>query len=181
MPMKLSAVLSLVLFAAIPCASAQRVDWDMKGAQELSQPLSSLSTQDQAGILHLLGGNPEDLRAMRVTTASSHIFLVQGINSSSESTFCGNANCEFWILSSNYKVLMENVTQTYKLLSTMHHGLPDIITSMHGSAYDSGLSYWRFQGKHYVRVTCADAEYGDWDGNFYRKPHISPHPCGTGG
>jgi len=180
MPMKLSAVLSLVLLAAIPCATAQRVDWNMKGAQEVEQPLSNLPALDQQGIVHRLGVEPSELLAMRVETASGHIFLVQG-KQYPGTTLCGNVNCSFLILSADYKVLMEKVTQTYKLLSTMHHGLPDIITSMHGSAYDSGLSYWRFQGKHYVRVTCADAEYGDGDGNFYRKPHISPHPCGTGG
>ena len=83
---KLSAVLLITQLTTIPAASAQHLavipygiaqyaDWDMKEAQVLSQPLSSLSAQDQAGILHLLGGKPEELRAMRLKTASSHIFL----------------------------------------------------------------------------------------------------------
>ena len=58
MPMKLSAVLSLVLLAAIPCATAQRVDWNMKGAQEVEQPLSNLPALDQQGIVHRLGVEP---------------------------------------------------------------------------------------------------------------------------
>lgn len=180
MPMKLSAVLFFILLAVVPCTSAQRVDWDMKDAQVLSQPLSSLPAPDQQGIVKRLGAKSEDLLAIPVETASGHIFLVQGKNYTG-TTFCGNINCEFWILSSNYKVLLEKVTATYKLQSTMHHGLPDIITSMHGSSTESGLSYWQYQGGHYARIACADAEYGDAEGNMYENPHISPQRCGTGG
>lgn len=180
MPMKLSAVLLLILLAAVPCTSAQRVDWDMKDAQVLSQPISSLPALDQQGIVRRLGVEPSELLAMRVETASGHIFLVQGKQYPGTTLF-GNVNCKFWILSSNYKVLLKKVIETYKLQSTMHHGLPDIITSMHGSAFDSGLSYWRFHGTHYVRVACADAVYGDAEGNNFKNTHISPHPCGTGG
>jgi hypothetical protein len=179
MPVKLSAVLSLILIGASPCASAQRVDWDMKGAQQVSLPLGSLPVQDQQGIAKRLKSKPSELLAMRVDTATGHIFLVQGVYRMGG--ICGANNCEFWILSSDYTVLLEKVTQMYKLQSSTHNGLPDIVTSMHGSAFESGLSYWRFQGKHYVRVACADSVYGDADGNAFKNPHISPLPCGAGG
>jgi hypothetical protein len=124
-----------------------------------------------------LGGEPEDLLALKVKTTSGHIFLVQGIFGRES---CGMNNCGFLILGADYKILLSKVTQMYKLQQTTHHGLPDILTSMHGSAFESGLSYWRFQGTRYVRIACADGEYGDTDGTIYKNPHISPHPCGTG-
>jgi len=179
MPKKHSAVLFVLLLAAVPCASSQRVDWDMKDAQVVSQPIGSLPAQDQQGISKRLNLKPVELLAMQVKTASGHIFLVQSVYSP---MWCGAAsNCAFWILSSDYKVLLSKVTQSFKLQASMHHGHPDILTYMHGSATEASLSYWQFQGRRYVRVACADAEYGDGDGYIYKKPHISPHPCGTGG
>jgi hypothetical protein len=179
MSIRLSAVLSLILLAVIPYAKAQRIDWDTKDLQVVSQPIGSLSVQDQKGIASRLGVKPEDLLAMRVETASGHIFLVQGVYRIGG--ICGANNCSFLVLSSDYKVLLSKVAQMYKLQSTTHHGLPDIITTMHGSATDSGLSYWQFQGTRYMRIACADALYGDADGNEYKIPHITPHPCRTGG
>jgi hypothetical protein len=179
MPMKLSAVLSLMLLAVIPYAKAQRIGWDTKDLQVVSQPIGSLSVQDQKGIASRLGVKPEDLLAMRVKAASGHIFLVQSVYSP---MWCGVAsNCAFWVLSSDYKVLLSKVTQRYALQASMHHGYPDILTYMHSSATEGDLSYWQYQGTRYVRVACADAEYEDAGGNVYKKPHISPHSCGRGG
>lgn len=178
--MKSSALIVLCWIFAAESAVAQGINWDMNGAQEVSSPLGSLPLQDQQGIVKQLNMKPSELLAMRVNTATGgHIFLVQGIYRIGG--ICGANNCEFWILSNDYRILLEKVTQKFKLQASTHNGLPDIVTSMHGSAFNSGLSYWRFQGKHYVRIACADAEYGDADGNYFKNPHISLYPCGTGG
>lgn len=155
---------------------AQSIDWDVKGAQEVESDLRSLPMRDQQGIVRQLGEKPENLRAMKVRTGSGGIFLVQGVGD-----ICGANNCEFWVLNSDYRILLENATQTFKLQSSIHNGLPDIVTSMHGSAFESSVTYWRFQGKHYVRVACADAVYGDVEGNVFKMPHFLLHPCATGG
>jgi hypothetical protein len=177
--MKLSAVLSLIMLAALPYATAQHVDWDTSGVQVVSLPIGSLPAQDQQGIASRLHVKSAELLAMRIKTATGHIFLVQSTYSA---MWCGAAgNCPFWVLSSDYRILLSKVTQSFKLQSSMHHGLPDILTYMHSSATEGGLSYWQYQGSRYVRVACADAEYGDADGNAYKSPHISPLPCGTGG
>jgi hypothetical protein len=174
-------VLVLLLMFGIIVAPAQQLDWDMSGWHEVDQAIGSLPVQDQLGIEHRLGAKPTDLRAMRVKTASGPIFIVQAVGF--EDGWCSpTGNCSFWVLSGDYRILLEKVTQTFKLLANVHGGLPDVMTSMHGSAFESGLSYWRFQGKHYVRVACADAVYRDADGNLFKEPHISPYPCvGKGG
>jgi hypothetical protein len=178
--MNRSAILLFLSLAILqPCANAQAINWDMTGWQVLTQPLSTLPVPDRQGIAKSLGLKPEELVALQVATPSGHIFLVQGIYRIGG--ICGANNCAFWILGSDYKVVLEKVTQTFKLQATHHGGLPDIITSMHGSAIDSSLSYWEFKGQRYARVACADVVYGDDDGNDFKKPHISPHPCGTGG
>ncbi len=176
---KLSAVLFVLLLAIVPCASAQRVDWETKDRQVVSQPLSSLTALDQQGISKRLNLKPEELLAMQVKTASGHFFLVQSVYSP---MWCGAAsNCAFWFLSSDYKVLLSKVTQSFNLQASMHQGQPDILTYTHGSATGGSLSYWQYQGTHYVRIACADAEYGDADGNIYKVPHISPQRCVKGG
>lgn len=155
---------------------AQSIDWDIKDLQYVESDLRSLPAQDQQGIVHRLGEKPENLRAMTVKTASGRLFLVQGVGN-----ICGASDCEFWVLNSDYRILLEKVTQSFKLQSGTHNGPPDIVTSMHGSAFESSVSYWRFQGKRYVRVACADAVYGDADGNIFKKPHILLHSCGRRG
>jgi hypothetical protein len=179
---KLIRVGELVAFCLIfgrTTVKAQHVDWDMKGAQEVESPLLDLPARDQQGILHRLGGKPSELLAMRVNTATGHIFLVQGVYRIGG--ICGANNCEFWILSGDYRILLEKVIQAFKLRSSIHGGLPDVFTSREDGAFESGLSYWRFNGKRYVRIVCADAVYGDADGHTFDKPHISSYPCGTGG
>ena len=165
-----------ILLCCYMGAQAQRVDWNMSGAKEVNEMIDKLPLADQMRIEERLRMKGSQLRGERIDTSSGHLFLVQGVGD-----ICGANNCEFWILSGNYKVLLEKVTQTFKLLPSVHRGLPDLMTSMEGGAYDSSLSYWQFQGKRYVRVACADAVYGDADGNAFKSPHISPHPCGTGG
>lgn len=160
----------------IRSATAQSINWNMSGAQQVEANFRTLSTQDQQGILHSLREKPENLRVRKVSVAAGSLFLVQGVGN-----ICGAANCEFWVLDSNYKILLEKVTQVYKLQSTTHIGLPDILTSMHGSAFESGLSYWQFQGKRYKGIACADSTYLDRDGSELKKPRVTHRPCGTGG
>jgi hypothetical protein len=167
------------LFFGVAAAIAQPVDWDTKGVQQVSAPLRNLSERDQQGILRRLGGKASDLVAMRIDTARGPIFLVQGVYRIGG--ICGANNCEFWILSSKYDILLRKVIQGFELQSRSHDGFPDLMTTMEGGAFDSSLSYWRFLGKRYVRTNCADAVYGDADGNIFKKAHITPHPCGTAG
>ena len=156
--------------------NAQHVDWDVKYAPYLETPLQSLPTRDQRGIVHRLGEKPVDLRAMSVQTASGNLFFVRAAGDAS----CGgDGNCQFWILSSDYRVLLEKVTETFSIRPTMHDGLPDIITYQHFSADEGDLIYWQMKGSRYVRVSCADAIYADADGNAFKSPRISPYQCGT--
>lgn len=104
------------------------------------------------------------------------MFLVQGVGE-----ICGAANCEFWVLDASYRILLEKSTQSYEILPETHNGRPYILTSMHGSAADSSLSYWQFQGQRYVRLRCAEALYADAEGNMFQKPRIAQRVCGTGG
>ena len=118
---------------------------------------------------------------MRVDTPSGHLFLVQSVDYTFSCSPTGN--CSFWILSSGYMVLRETIAQTVKVQSTVHHGLPDVITAMHGSAFESDLTRWEFNGKIYLRAGCAIAAFGDALGDkgatWYDHPHITPGACAS--
>ena len=167
----------LVLFAG-RLSIAQPPEWDIRGARQVVQELRTLSRQDQQGIAQRLGEKPTDLRAMRIETPSSHLFLVQGVGTPFNCSPTGN--CGFWILSSGYRVLRETIAQTAKVQWSAHDGLPDVITAMHGSAFESDLTRWQFNGKLYLRSGCAAATFGDALGDhatWYDHPHIAPRVC----
>lgn len=168
--------LAFAFFVLVVPSNAQRIDWKLDSLREVDGSVRSLSAQDRHGILASLDLKETDVRVQRMQSVSGPLFLVQGIGS-----VCGANNCVFWILDRNYKVLLQKVTQAFAFQTTTHNGLPDVVTSMHGSAFFSSLSYWRFNGRRYVRSACADIEYGDAEGNQYKKPHISQQRCGTQG
>jgi hypothetical protein len=168
-----------LVLSAIPLSTAQQPGWDIQGAQEVNQELRRLSTQDQQGIAHRLGEKSTDLRAVRIETPSNPLFLVQGVGTNFNCSPTGN--CSFWILSSYYRILRKTIAQTAKVQSSSHYGLPDVITAMHGSAFESDLSLWQFNGKLYLRAGCATAAFGDASGDgdptWYDHPRITPRAC----
>jgi hypothetical protein len=74
---------------------------------------------------------------------------------------------------------LAGTAQSFSLQGTIHRGYPDILTSMHGSAFESDVTRWEYDGEHYRRATCAGVEYADGDGNEYRSPHIRSERCGA--
>jgi hypothetical protein len=171
-------IFTVFILSAGRLSIAQPPEWDIQGAREVNQDLRTLSPQDQQGIAQRLGEKPTDLRAMRIETPSSHLFLVQTVDIPFNCSPTGN--CSFWILSSGYMVLGKTIAQTAKVQSTAHYGLPDIITAMHGSAFESDLTRWQFNGKLYLRSACVTATFGDALGDhatWYDHPHIAPRAC----
>ena len=165
----------LLFLLALPSV-AQQMSWRIDHLREVQGSVQNIPAQDRHGILTSLGLKDSDVRVEQMPSAAGRLFLVQGVGA-----ICGANNCDFWILDGNYKVLLQKVTQSFEFQPTTHNGLPDIVTSMHGSVFSSSLSFWRFNGRRYVRSACADIEYGDSDGNQYKKPRISHQRCGTRG
>jgi hypothetical protein len=64
---------------------------------------------------------------------------------------------------------------------TSAHGLPDIITRMHGSATEADLTRWHYEGTQYIRQSCVTVESADADDKLYKEPKLTPHPCSIEG
>lgn len=81
-------------------------------------------------------------------------------------------NCEFWIYiqaENGYEpLLMTGDVQQYRFLKTMSNGHRDVETKMHGSAYDSVLSVYKFDGKQYQLAESWNRSYSyiDKQGRF---------------
>ena len=174
-----SAPLAALLLLTSSCTSfAQQIDWDLTGAQQVTQSLERLPARDRLGIVHRLREKADDLHAMRVEAGAGHIFVVQGAG---QEMCSPTGNCSFWLVSADYKILGRTIAQTFTVQSTSHHGRPDLITAMHGSAFDSDFIRWQFDGMRYLKAACAAAEFGNGLGDagpvWYAQPHITPESC----
>jgi len=109
-------------------------------------------------------------------------FVVQDSNDQSCSP---TGNCEFWILQQNadkYSVILHRIaTQTFTIQSTLTNGFHDIVLGQHGSATESGLTLYRFDGARYRRVACYDAAWTmigkDDEVHELKEPRMTPTIC----
>lgn len=99
---------------------------------------------------------------------------------------CGANNCDKWIFrrtTAGYeRILNAGGVQTIEVLKTRTNGYRDIMTAQHGSAWDSGLSLYRFDGREYRLVRCFDRTYRYVDrrgrAHDLKHPRITPIACG---
>ena len=105
---------------------------------------------------------------------------VHGINS-----ICGANNCVTWIYrrtASGYeRLLAAGSIQTVELQPTVSYGYRNIITAMHGSAWDSDLRLYKFDGREYRRTSCFKRTYRDRDRHGHMRelarPRTTPVTC----
>jgi hypothetical protein len=100
-------------------------------------------------------------------------------------SICGAANCVTWIhrkAGACYQLLLDAGTiQDIQPQKTFTHDYRDIMTSTHGSAWDSGLELYKFDGKQYRRVAMLlpYISYKDKRGNYreWKRPRITRAKC----
>jgi hypothetical protein len=106
--------------------------------------------------------------------------IVRGINE-----ICGATNCYTWIyrkVGNSYQMLLyAGFIQQIELKRTFTRGYRDIIASMHGSAWDSDLTLYKFDGKQYRQVGCYTSTYlfKDKSGGYResKRPRINRVKC----
>ena len=158
-----------------PAAPGQHATWDVSGLRAVSTQLSRLPNADQISVSEKMHAKAADLRAEWVDGQSGRVLVVQGVGN----FFCGGSgNCTFAVMDEHYTIVLKTIAQQFEVQQVTHHGRPDIVTSMHGSAVDSELNVWHFNGKSYERAACADVAHGDLETNrAYARPRVTEHPC----
>jgi hypothetical protein len=107
-------------------------------------------------------------------------FLVRGIND-----ICGPYWCTHRVYrktAGGYQLLFEDAVQDLKPQKTFTNGYRDLMSFKHGSAYESELDLYKFDGKEYRLKRCFLREYMLWDKRregFYesKRPKITRIKC----
>jgi hypothetical protein len=94
-------------------------------------------------------------------------------------------NCPFWVFreeDTGYKLILEaDDVQQYRVGGKSVSGNRDLITSMHGSAFESELSLYRFDGEKYRLDRCGRKSYSYLDAqglvHIRKKPLVTWGEC----
>ena len=191
----LAGIQSALLLAALAAPAA--APWPVEGLHQATMPLSRLPAADRATITRLLrprlgplfqGQSPQAvaqaLRSFRVERLRIDGISAFAVQPSQLNDLCSpTGNCSLWIIDLRHRrFLLDTIgVQAFTADSASPHGMPDLVTRMHGSATESDLTRWSFQGGRYFRSACAALEYADADGNIRKEPTITPHPCNSEG
>lgn len=72
--------------------------------------------------------------------------------------WCGaTGNCSVWILAranGHLEVVLETIANGLSVSRSLHYGFRDVITTMHGSAFETQYTVYRYDGKVYQPVDC---------------------------
>jgi hypothetical protein len=172
--------------AILFCYSATAQIWSI-GDTPLPIPISHLSATRQQlvrralepaiqGRAHEFDLSPEeiaeakwDLHVKEVVTAGGKLLLIQGWGMQ----LCGaTGNCAVWALDEKNRLILETSGNGIRLLRTIHHRRPSILMYEHMSAFQTGLTWYSYDGSRYRPVSCGVETYGDT-----ARPSIERGPC----
>jgi len=183
--MRLSILLATITLALVGAGSAVSQTWRIGDDQTFPTDITTLPVQRQQAILTGLKPSlsklakeadmdsaeiaqaEKNLLVGEVSTLSGKLLLVQG----SGSYLCGNAaggNCTFWALGDHNRLLLAGRASELTILKSSRFGKPSILTSLHDSAWDSTLVWYRFDGSRYRASACATKSY-------FKRAFIDPH------
>ena len=194
----LAGIQSVLLLAALAAPAAPvAATWPIEHLHQATMPLSRLPAADRATITRMLrprlgplfqGQSPQvvakALLSFRVERLRLDGLIAVAVEPSQLNDLCSpTGNCSFWIIDLRHRrFLLDTIgVQMFTADTAPPHGMPDIVTRMHGSATESDLTRWSFQGNRYLRSACAALEYADVDGKARKEPTITSHPCNSEG
>jgi hypothetical protein len=183
---------SLLLAALAPTA----IGWPIQHLHQPRLALLRLPAAERAIATRLLrpelgplfqGESPQvidqALRSFRVERLRLGPLSALAVQPTGDQLCSPTGNCAFWIIDLQHRrILLRAIAiQRYAVDRNPPSAMPDIVTSMHGSAFESDLTRWHYDGARYTATACAAVDYAGPDGNRYPDPKITPHPCNSEG
>ena len=187
---------------------AKRFHWDRRKSEEptWSDSISrskTLSAEDRAGLIEEFASqfrpfmskmgikSEQELEEIiaktriRAVDLGGSSFKEFAALSGDDQSCSPTGNCEFWILQQDgakYSVILHRIaTQTFTIQPTVTNGFHDLVLGQHGSATETGLTLYRFDGSKYRRIACYDADWRSLgtDGEYHdlKEPRIIPTIC----
>lgn len=182
--MRITAIATLLLAAGASMmliAESLRDDWqhlrdDLNFYSQLNHSLAdmSLSARERAQIRGAIeherdypGNQREEMRkmilgsragAIKPTRGSGQLILVRGAEQ-----FCGaTGNCSFWLFirqGGNDRLILSGEGQGLFEGKRFHHGLPDLVVTLHDSAFRTDVSVYSWNGRGYEQADCYFVTY----------------------
>ena len=184
-------------------ASPHRLDWNWRRDQELTWKQSlgrtqNLSASERDRLLRAIADQlssvefqseeerkkaPADARIKYVVLSGNdnpEVVVQAGDNTSCSPT----GNCAFWILrrrGNSYSSMLQAEAQTFTIQPSRTNGFYDIVLTRHGSAFDSEVKVYRFDGESYKEGDCywASWEQSSADGRVHKLRAPKLTPCGA--
>ncbi len=108
--------------------------------------------------------------------------IVQGVG---ECQCSPTGNCSFWVYEKSTdgyrRLLVTNMVQVFSVENTRSHGYRDIVTGAHGSAFDTDLTVFKFDGERYQPRECWSMSYprtiDSKSGRITGKPTLEKRDC----
>jgi len=158
-------IATIIAFVAWSPCGAQSFNWDWQKAQIVpNQPLSdaSLSEPEKAALAAAIAkeiSHQDDTRGPQKEPKEAALetrVLITDLNrdgrpeiiAQGEVGCSADGNCPLWVfrkVTGTYKLLLDGVGQTFTLQQSYTNGFRDIVVAMHGSAFDSTLTVYRYQ------------------------------------
>lgn len=162
---------SLVFWLALPVAGSEVpkeiVDQLLEDGYELEVSAAGTTSNLEAHPIELNRGGEPELR-------------VHGLGK-----ICGAANCMTWVYqrdAGDYRLLLDaGSVNRIEPQSSFTKGYRDLMAVMHGSAWESDLTLYKFNGEEYERDSCfyRTYQYADSDGTLreWAEPKITRVEC----
>jgi len=173
-------VLSLcALFAVAENKRVESVEISALPAPQRTAIVAALKRWDRR-----LGRKPvDDLQASTGSTLvdTVHLGLAEGndLVLTDRSSCSPTGNCSILVLRAaqgRYRVVLDGIGQTYSIKRDRTNGFRNIELSMHGSAAESTIKAYKFNGSRYLRVGCYNVIFATSDGTELDRPRTTPCP-----
>ncbi|HEY4010372.1 MAG TPA: hypothetical protein VGM11_09500 [Acidobacteriaceae bacterium] len=189
-PFRLIALLLIV--GGLRTVAAQSTSWALMPVGSPHTSLAHLSPEDRALATRLLRPELGPLfqgESPKVADDAIRSFLAEHIRlgnisaivlQSTGSDLCSlTGNCALWIIDVTLRrvILRPGPVRGFTIARGTTRGVPDIFTSMHGSATETDRTLWSFNGNRYEAKACARVDFADADGKPYSQPKVTPQPC----
>ncbi|HLM82590.1 MAG TPA: hypothetical protein VK302_18450 [Terriglobales bacterium] len=152
-------------------------------ASQLRPFMSNLGIESEQGLREAAAKTR--IKAVDLGGKSAGEFAAQGVGvGPTPPRLCSpTGNCEFWVFRQNgdkYSVILHRTaTQSFTIQPTITNGFHDLVLNQHGSAFEQGLTLYRFDGSRYRFVACYDANWEilgkDGEVHDLKEPRITPY------
>lgn len=156
---------------------------------DLIETLVEQMREDQSGVDQRDEMSEKQMREAAQKTRIAFVDLAgrgrnEVIAQAGDDTQCSpTGNCSLWVLRRErdgyHLILSAESEQTFTIQTTRTNEFHDLVLGMHGSAFESDLRLYKFDGSRYKQAACYEASWQivDEHGNAHHLKEPQIRPC----